>query len=114
MKIKVLGVILVTSILALSWVEMAFAGAWTVPKNRGWSEYYMKWDYGKEEFTAEGKRKQLGRGKDARSWEFVMEPKLEYGITDWLNFQFGMEYYNHITDSLLVTPILFCYNSLNK
>ena len=74
-------------------IEKVYAGAWTVPKHKVWAEYYMKWDYAKEEFTNEGKRKMLsGTDKNARSWEFVMEPKIEYGITDWLNLQFGLEY----------------------
>ncbi|MBI5144386.1 MAG: hypothetical protein HZA30_04900, partial [Candidatus Omnitrophica bacterium] len=78
--------------LASLYIEKAYAGAWTVPKHKVWGEYYMKWDYGKEEFTVEGKRKKLSGTKDARSWEFVMEPKIEYGITDWLNLQLGLEY----------------------
>jgi len=70
----------------------AFAGAWTVPKNKVWGEYYMKWDYAKEEFLADGKKRKLTDGNDARSWEFVMEPKIEYGMTDWATGMFSMEY----------------------
>lgn len=69
-----------------------FAGAWTVPKYKVWAEYYMKWDYAKEAFTSEGKKQQLGLGNNARSWEFVMEPKMEYGITDDLTGMLNLEY----------------------
>ncbi|OGW83154.1 MAG: hypothetical protein A2987_04360 [Omnitrophica bacterium RIFCSPLOWO2_01_FULL_45_10] len=78
---------------ALVLVEEAFAGAWTVPKHKVWAEYYMKWNYAKEEFTIEGKRKILSTAeKNARSQEFVMEPKIEYGLRDDLNLLFGLEY----------------------
>lgn len=73
-------------------IEKAYAAAWTVPKHKMWGEYYMKWSYAKDEFTVEGKKKGLSGDKDARSWEFLMEPKIEYGVTDWLNLQLGLEY----------------------
>ena len=92
MKRKITLIIFLTVLVSSLWIENAFAGAWTVPKHKVWAEYYMKWEYGKQEFTADWKRKQLGQGKDARSWDFVMEPKIEYGITDWLNFLFALEY----------------------
>jgi len=84
--------------LAAAWlftfvgVECAFAGAWTVPQYKVYSEYYMKWNYAKEEFLSDGKKAKLTDGNDARSWEFVMEPKFEYGVTDWLNILYSMEY----------------------
>lgn len=90
---KQLALLVLMFMLVSIWcVEMAFAGAWTVPKYKVWAEYYTKWDYGKDEFAVDGKKERLGKGKDARSWELVMEPKLEYGITDYLTFMFGMEY----------------------
>lgn len=87
-----MAVVLVVLGLSFFWTEYAHAGAWTVPKHRTWGEFYQKWDYGKYYFTAEGNRKQLGQGMDARSWEYVMEPKIEHGITDWLTGMFAMEY----------------------
>jgi len=85
--------ILSTGILiSLVWIQNAFAGAWTVPKNKVWGEYYMKWDYAKEEFTNTGKKVKLTDGQDARTWEFIMEPKLEYGVTDWATGMVSMEY----------------------
>jgi len=85
-------VIVIAGMLLLAWATQAFAGAWTVPKYKVWGEYYMKWDYAKEAFTSEGKKKQLGLGNDARSWEFVMEPKIEYGITNDLTGMASIEY----------------------
>jgi len=79
-------------LVSLFCVQNAFAGAWTVPKYKVWGEYYMKWDYAKEEFLADGKKRTLTDGKEARSWEFVMEPKLEFGVTDWLTALTSLEY----------------------
>ncbi|MFA5147322.1 MAG: hypothetical protein WC515_08100 [Candidatus Omnitrophota bacterium] len=76
--------------ISLSFVDKVFAGAWTVPKHKVWGEYYMKWDYAKREFTHEGKLKPLTA--NARTWEFVQEPKLEFGVTDWLTALTYMEY----------------------
>lgn len=81
---------LVFALVSLFCIENAFAGAWTVPKYKVWGEYYMKWDYAKRQFNAEGDKIQLSN--DARSWEFVMEPKLEFGVTDWLTALASLEY----------------------
>jgi hypothetical protein len=88
----IIAFISLVSLAAAFIAEKAFAGAWTVPKYKLWGEYYMKWDYAKEVFTVERKRKMLGAEKNARSWEFVMEPKIEYGVTDWLTFLSSIEY----------------------
>lgn len=71
-------------------IEKAHAGAWTVPKYKVYVEDYMKWGYAKDQFIADGGRKRLNN--DGRSWDWVNEPKIEYGITDWLNFLGAIEY----------------------
>jgi hypothetical protein len=78
--------------ISLFGVDEAFGGAWTVPKYRTWGEYYMKWSYSKQYFPVNGHKKQLGLGMNAREWDFTMEPKIEFGVTDWLTFLWGMEY----------------------
>lgn len=83
-------IVSVAFIISALYVDKAFAGAWTVPKYKVWGEYYMKWDYAKRQFDSEGKLRQLSN--DARSWEFVMEPKLEFGVTDWLTALASLEY----------------------
>lgn len=81
------------TLISLFYVQNAFAGAWTVPKHKVWLEYYMKWDYSKDTYDESGSFTSIGNHvKNFRSWEYVMEPKLEYGITDWLNFQLALEY----------------------
>lgn len=92
MKKYIISLGLAVICVSLLYVEEASAGAWMVPKYKVWGEYYMKWDYAKDEFNAERKRKGLGGDQDARSWEFVQEPKIEYGINDWSNLLFSMEY----------------------
>lgn len=89
---RVLMVIALAIISIALQTQCAFAGAWTVPKHRTWGEFYQKWSYAKEYFNDEGEREKLGLGKDARNWEYMMEPKLEHGITDWLTGIFSLEY----------------------
>jgi len=93
MKRKILFSIMVAMLLSsLLVIEKAFAGAWTVPKYKVWAEQYLKWEYGKEEFMSDWKRRTLADGNDARSWDFITESKLEFGITDWLTVLGTVEY----------------------
>ncbi len=85
-------ILLAAALIASLWAENAFAGAWTLPKYKVWGEYYTKWDYAKEEFLCNGKKQKLTGSMDARSWEVVMEPKLEFGVTDWLTALGSVEY----------------------
>ena len=78
------------TIIVYLFPQNAFGGAWTVPKHRVWGEYFFKWQWAKEKFGDDYKKKK--KGNDARSWEFVMEPKIEVGITDWLNLLWSLEY----------------------
>jgi len=89
-KISGLIAIVVFTLISLFSIENAFAGAWTVPKHKVWSEYYMKWNWGKEAYNTHWNKKKLSN--DARSWEFVQEPKLEFGITDSLTALASMEH----------------------
>jgi len=81
MKRYIFTVMLIAVIVTLP--HEAFAGAWTVPKYKIWSELYMKATWAKEQFAANGDREQMPR--DATSWGWEIEPKFEYGVTDWLN-----------------------------
>lgn len=61
----------------------AWAGAWTVPKNRWYVEYFWRYFYSKHQYDASGdssRRPTTGRFTDIRN-----ELKLEYGLTDWWN-----------------------------
>ena len=90
MKKVLLILLLALSGIALFPSQNAFAGAWTVPKYKLWGEYNFKWQWAKDEFTAEQGKKRKPKG--ARSWELIMEPKLEFGIRDWLNLLWSLEY----------------------
>ncbi len=80
-SISILAIVLVSAFLT----EKAYAGAWTVPKHRVWGEYYMKWDYATSAFDSTTQRTGGGnQSTNFKSWEFVMEPKMEFGVTDWL------------------------------
>ncbi len=70
--------------------QLAFGGAWTLPRNDIWIEYVTKASWAKDDF---GPDKDLTRkGADARSWGWGMIPKAEYGITDWFTLMGSLEY----------------------
>ena len=76
--------------------QVAFAGAWTVPKNHVWAEWYQKFNWAKYDWDHEGHLDK--KSNDGRSWGFSFEPKIEYGAYDWLNFlcsvvEYKQQYY---------------------
>lgn len=68
------------------YVNDAFAGAWTVPKYKVWGEDYMRWDFAKDSYNANWKLQSTQNigAKNFREQYFTDEPKMEYGVTDWL------------------------------
>jgi hypothetical protein len=70
--------------------QIAFPGAWTLPKNDVWLEYAIKANWGKDEFDNDGDRRR--RLRDARSQGWSQNAKIEYGVTDWLTVLAGLEY----------------------
>lgn len=93
-KISSLFAVSVFILISLFFTENVFAGAWTVPKYKVWGEYYMKWSTAKDSYNAEWKRTstQSSGVKNFRDNIFTMEPKLEYGVTDWLTALASIEY----------------------
>lgn len=75
-------------------IESAFAGAWTVPKHKVWSEYYMRWSYGKDAYNSNWKLQstQSSGAKNFRDVRFTQEPKFEFGVTDWLTAMASVEF----------------------
>ena len=92
MKRSFAAIILVFIILSCFLVETAFAGAWTLPKYKVWGEYYMKWDYATQMYDANWTRRTMTYGNGGRSWGYTMEPKLEYGATDWFTLMSSLQY----------------------
>jgi hypothetical protein len=84
---KILAAVILSCIIL---PQLAFAGAWTVPKGNLWSEYYMSWNWAKSDYNRywEPDRKD----NDGRSWGFVQAPKAEYGLTNWCTLLGGLEY----------------------
>lgn len=72
--------------------DNAFGGAWTLKQYKVWGEYYFKWHWAKEDFGAGPMNQLRNKSNNGRSWGWAMEPKIEYGITDWLNFLCSLEY----------------------
>ena len=68
----------------------AFAGAWTVAQYKVWAELYTKFAWSKWDYNE--KSEKVRKSNDARSWSWEMEPKFEYGVTDWLNALFSFSY----------------------
>lgn len=93
MKRRFIAGLAVFMLVSLLSIQNAFAGAWTVPKYKIWLEQYMKWNYAKDTFNESGDFTSSGdHVKNFRSWEYVMESKLEFGATDWLTLLSGLEY----------------------
>ncbi len=89
MKKAILSIIFFAVMVCL-FSQSAFGGAWTLPKNKLWGELYFKWHWAREGFDDD--RTGDDKKNDGRSWGWVMEPKLEYGITDRINLLCALEY----------------------
>ncbi len=70
--------------------SLAWAGAWTVPKNRWYTEYFFRYFGSKKEFDSHGDSSQRAKSASFRDWR--NEVKLEYGITDWFNVLASVPY----------------------
>lgn len=89
MKKIILSLILFV-VMACFFLQNAFAGAWTVSKNKIWGEQYFKWHWAREDFDDD--RAGDEKKNDGQAWGWVMEPKFEYGIRNWLNLLCAVEY----------------------
>ncbi|MBI3321258.1 MAG: tetratricopeptide repeat protein, partial [Candidatus Omnitrophica bacterium] len=74
--LRVLGISLLLSPSPTAW-----AGAWTLPKNRWYVEYFYRYLGSKHVFDSEGSSNR--RTKTALFSDIRNEWKLEYGLTDW-------------------------------
>jgi len=86
--------VLVITFMVFLFTKDVFAGAWTVPKYKVWGEYYTKISCGKDSYNSNGKltSTQSEGVKNFRDQILTMEPKLEYGVTDWLTALVSLEY----------------------
>ncbi|NQT33200.1 MAG: hypothetical protein HQ594_05985 [Candidatus Omnitrophica bacterium] len=84
---KTISILLVSCILL---PQLAFAGAWTLPKRNIWGEYFFKINYAKREYDSNGKS--IRKANGARTWGWSMIPAIEYGVTDWLTAIWKIEY----------------------
>jgi len=93
---KTLLVLLLLLVAVFMFEQCAFAGAWTVPKDHIWAEWYQKFNWAKYDYNADNKLER--KSNDGRSWGWSFEPKIEYGAYDWLNFlmsivEYKQQYY---------------------
>jgi len=89
---KIIYSILFFGLTAFLFPQNAFGGAWTVPQYKVWGEYSFKWSWSKDDYGPGPDQQRDRKSNSARSWGWTMEPKLEYGVTDWFNLLFSMEY----------------------
>ena len=68
----------------------AWAGAWTLPRDRWYVEYFYRYFYSKHTFDRDGNR--VRRAKAGRFTDIRNELKFEYGITDWWNLLGSVPY----------------------
>jgi len=84
-----LRVVLVLPLLLWA-APAAWAGAWTLPRNRWYAEYFYRYLGSKKVFDDKGhssRRPKVGVFSDIRN-----EWKLEYGLTDYLNLLASLPY----------------------
>ena len=70
--------------------ENAFAGAWTIPQFKLWTEQYAKLSWSDKDFNEESRV--VNKNNDGKSWSWEIEPKFEFGFTDWLTGIFSFTY----------------------
>jgi len=83
---RIIGLLIISCIIM---PQLAFGGAWTLPKNSVWAEYYMKANWAKNDYSEDDLHR---KNNDARSWGWAMIPKVEYGLTNWLTLLGNIEY----------------------
>lgn len=97
-----LGVILVLGSV-LIFPNKAFAGAWTLPQNNIWMEFFFKYSFANDWYNNHWKSRPMGWddanlingqpvNKGAEWWAYDYEFKFEYGLADWLNFLYAISY----------------------
>lgn len=75
--------VLLAFLMLLAATPRAWAGAWTLPENRWYVEYFYRYFGSKHLFDSEGNSGR--RAKTALFQDIRNELKLEYGLTDWWN-----------------------------
>lgn len=78
------------AILLVGGAPLAWAGAWTIPRNHWYVEYFYRYFYNKRDFDADGesvRKVKAGIFRDIRN-----EFKLEYGVLDELTFLASVPY----------------------
>lgn len=70
--------------------QLAFAGAWTLPQNKVWTEYSVKMNWSKYDFDSD--RDIERKTRSAESWGWSTIPKMEFGFTNWFTLLGGLEY----------------------
>jgi hypothetical protein len=86
------AITVVLTLVLLSNATAVHAGAWLIKKGKVWGQYNIKWASATKMFNAKGEKKSISGYMDGRKWQFSMLPKLEYGVTDWLNALLYMDY----------------------
>ncbi len=79
--------------VAIAWYLLpadAWAGAWTVPRHRWYTEYFARYFGSKKTFDTTGDSSR--RIKTAIFRDIRNEFKAEYGLTDWLNLLASVPY----------------------
>ena len=90
MKGRQAGQLIVMAAALLVQAKAVWAGAWTVPRDKWYVEYFYRYFHSKKEFDDQGhdnRRPKVGMFEDIRN-----EWKLEYGFTDEFNILASVPY----------------------
>jgi len=97
-KTYLLTAIFIAACSSLLCTQKAFAGAWTVPKEHLFMEFFSKYVFANDKYDNHFEREPLGwdrvngMDKAAEWWAYDFEWKAEYGLANWLNALFGISY----------------------
>ncbi|MFH1309194.1 MAG: hypothetical protein ABIH85_00780, partial [Candidatus Omnitrophota bacterium] len=83
-------IFLILTLFCITFPQLAFGGAWTLPKNNIWAEFYMKGNWSKYDFGSDRSLNRKDNG--AFSYGMSIAPKIEYGLTDWITILGSFEY----------------------
>ena len=83
-------IIAIVVILCFAIPQLAFGGAWTLPQNNLWGEWYMSFNWSNKYFDNNANLKRPAT--NPRTWGWSMSPKMEYGITDWFTAMAEIDY----------------------
>ncbi|MFH1877649.1 MAG: hypothetical protein ABH883_02470 [Candidatus Omnitrophota bacterium] len=88
---KKIAVILLAGLVIVTAQPLdSYAGPWTLKQGKAWTEVFSRYSTSKYAYGSNGNISRWNNGGFQNTWD--VEGKLEYGISDNVNFLFGLPY----------------------